>query len=263
MQKALDQVTEFHKAFDHPINLDPMPKATPTKQELGRARTVFVEEEIREIKEAFEADSLAGVADGLADLRYFVLGSAVAFGTRFPPELTQHMIRKGLEVISEQHIDAFYYDQDNSTKQACNVMMAEIIIQGLAAFYGIPMDACWELVHSANMAKLGPDGKPILNPDTGKVVKPEGWVPPDLSLIVGNGPPIAGASIGGDDELLMVPRMPYILALSAHSRELAAAKIEPPEEETVTMTKSAYIALRLAADSAAENIQTDLADRPV
>jgi predicted HAD superfamily Cof-like phosphohydrolase len=29
-------------------------------------------------------------------------------------------------------------------------------------------------VHMANMAKLGPDGKPILN-EAGRVVKPEGW----------------------------------------------------------------------------------------
>lgn len=45
---------------------------------------------------------------------------------------------------------------------------------------GVPADACWKLVQDSNMAKLGPDGKPQKNPETGKVMKPEGWKPPDL-----------------------------------------------------------------------------------
>jgi len=38
-------------------------------------------------------------------------------------------------------------------------------------------------VHNANMAKLGPDGKPVLDA-TGKIKKPEGWTHPDLSDLV-------------------------------------------------------------------------------
>lgn len=45
---------------------------------------------------------------------------------------------------------------------------------------GVPADLCWKLVQDSNMAKLGPDGKPIKNPETGKIMKPEGWKPPDL-----------------------------------------------------------------------------------
>ena len=45
---------------------------------------------------------------------------------------------------------------------------------------GIPADVCWNEVQRSNMAKLGPDGKPIKDPDTGKIKKPEGWKPPDL-----------------------------------------------------------------------------------
>ena len=41
----------------------------------------------------------------------------------------------------------------------------------------------FERVHRANMAKLGPDGKPIVDA-TGKVRKPEGWVAPDLADLV-------------------------------------------------------------------------------
>jgi predicted HAD superfamily Cof-like phosphohydrolase len=38
-------------------------------------------------------------------------------------------------------------------------------------------------IHKANMAKLGEDGKPIYRKD-GKVLKPEGWRPPNLKPIL-------------------------------------------------------------------------------
>lgn len=50
---------------------------------------------------------------------------------------------------------------------------------GAAIAMGIDMDAFFEAVHKANMAKLGPDGRPIKRPD-GKGTKPPGWTPPDI-----------------------------------------------------------------------------------
>ena len=40
-------------------------------------------------------------------------------------------------------------------------------------------EAAFADVHRSNMAKLGPDGKPIRRAD-GKILKPEGWQPPNL-----------------------------------------------------------------------------------
>lgn len=42
-------------------------------------------------------------------------------------------------------------------------------------------EKCFQLVHDANMAKLGPDGKPIYN-ERGKVMKPQGWIGPEDRL---------------------------------------------------------------------------------
>jgi hypothetical protein len=53
------------------------------------------------------------------------------------------------------------------------------IIAGTALEYGIPLDRVLDAIHKANMAKLGPDGKPLKRAD-GKVIKPEGWQPPDI-----------------------------------------------------------------------------------
>ena len=46
------------------------------------------------------------------------------------------------------------------------------------------MQGAWDEVHRTNMAKLGPDGKPIIRGD-GKVTKPEGWQGPQLGPFVG------------------------------------------------------------------------------
>lgn len=47
---------------------------------------------------------------------------------------------------------------------------------------GIDPGPLWDIVQSANMAKLGPDGQPIYHLD-GKVKKPEGWEAPEPKLL--------------------------------------------------------------------------------
>lgn len=49
---------------------------------------------------------------------------------------------------------------------------------GTAVEAGMDLEPGFLAVQSSNMAKLGPDGKPILNAE-GKVQKPEGWEPPE------------------------------------------------------------------------------------
>ena len=57
-----------------------------------------------------------------------------------------------------------------------------VVVKGSAHTFGLPVDDAFEIVHASNMAKLGPDGKPIRRAD-GKVLKPEGWVGPTEGLI--------------------------------------------------------------------------------
>ena len=56
------------------------------------------------------------------------------------------------------------------------------IICGTAASYGIPLQEVFEEIHRSNMAKLV-DGKVIRRAD-GKVLKPEGWKPPNIEYIL-------------------------------------------------------------------------------
>lgn len=54
------------------------------------------------------------------------------------------------------------------------------VCYGMAVEMGVDLDAVVGVVHDANMAKLGEDGKPIYRED-GKILKPEGWTPPDIA----------------------------------------------------------------------------------
>ena len=47
---------------------------------------------------------------------------------------------------------------------------------------GVYPQQLWDIVHKANMAKLGPNGKPLFHPD-GKTRKPDGWVAPEPLLM--------------------------------------------------------------------------------
>lgn len=50
---------------------------------------------------------------------------------------------------------------------------------------GVPIEACWNEVQRSNMTKLDPaTGKPLRDPETGKIQKPAGWTPPNLFDII-------------------------------------------------------------------------------
>lgn len=55
------------------------------------------------------------------------------------------------------------------------------VLLGLAANLGLPFDLGFAIVHDANMKKLFMEGAPIFN-ENGKVMKPEGWQPPEMQL---------------------------------------------------------------------------------
>lgn len=55
-----------------------------------------------------------------------------------------------------------------------------VVTYGAGHVLGIPTADVFAEVHRSNMAKLGPDGRPIVRED-GKVIKPEGWTKPDIA----------------------------------------------------------------------------------
>lgn len=76
MKSLLDDVREFHEALDIPIE----PHPTLATEERRRLRWALISEESNEVFEALESADLVGIADGLADLIYVAVGTAIELG---------------------------------------------------------------------------------------------------------------------------------------------------------------------------------------
>ena len=81
MWDAQKQVAEFHDKYGHPASAE---LAVPKPEEV-KLRIKLIEEEARETCDALDGlhtglFSMTDVADGLADLAYVVLGTAVTLG---------------------------------------------------------------------------------------------------------------------------------------------------------------------------------------
>jgi predicted HAD superfamily Cof-like phosphohydrolase len=81
MRNAFLQLLEFHRAFC-PEQVGTTPKAPDL--DTVALRTRLMEEELRETREAMWHGDLPEIADGLADLIYVAIGTAVAYGIDLP-----------------------------------------------------------------------------------------------------------------------------------------------------------------------------------
>lgn len=172
-----EMVAEFHRAFGHPIAYVP----TRPDPDAVNLRATLLAEEAAELAEAYREGELVDIAGEAADLAYVVHGTALAFGLQVEP-LSREMpsLAEGVERFRVAATEGTYGD----VRMALCALLHEAYDH--AADYGIydyDLDAVIAAKHVANMAKLGADGKPILRAD-GKVLKPAGWLPADVSAVL-------------------------------------------------------------------------------
>ena len=107
-------------------------------------------------------------------------GQLVSDKPEFPDSKTR-ILR--MRLLSEEFVEYNTAEHDNNFIEVADALADLIYIAcGTAASYGIPLNAIFEEVHRSNMAKLV-DGKPLKRED-GKIIKPEGWKPPDIEKII-------------------------------------------------------------------------------
>ena len=72
--------------------------------------------------------------------------------------------------------------EDSRTKQDDLDALIDILVVTIGAIHSMGADAegAWKEVMSTNFAKIGEDGK-VRKREDGKVLKPTGWVAPDLT----------------------------------------------------------------------------------
>ena len=102
-----------------------------------------------------------------------------------PTDLEVKEVQLRYDLMREENIE--YQDAGISKNKveildACAdqlyILLGTINAHGLQDLIG----PAFELVHKNNMTKVGPDGKVLRNPD-GKILKPEGFVPVDLTTL--------------------------------------------------------------------------------
>lgn len=86
-----------------------------------------------------------------------------------------------IKLIREEFEEYLEGEAENNPTKVLDALVDMVyVIIGAAIEYGFDFSAAFEAVHLNNMAKLGPDGRPIIRED-GKVLKPEGWKPIDVT----------------------------------------------------------------------------------
>lgn len=123
---TIEQVQEFHEAFDLPVEAG----QTTSSDKTRLLRINLLQEELDELKEALENDDLQETLDALIDLQYVLDGAFLSFGF--------------------QHVKSEAFAE----------------------------------VHRSNMSKLGADGKPIVRPEDGKVMKGPDYFKPDMAQFI-------------------------------------------------------------------------------
>lgn len=56
---------------------------------------------------------------------------------------------------------------------------------GMLLATGFPIQACWAEVANSNLAKIDRATDSVTRREDGKILKPEGWKPPDFAAIIG------------------------------------------------------------------------------
>jgi predicted HAD superfamily Cof-like phosphohydrolase len=140
------QVSEFHRVYEQEIGDKP---AVPS-DEVVRLRVRLIAEEFCEMLEAIYPVT-SGAGCWLDDVRSSIV-TLVAKAAPAPdlPELV------------DAWGDLAY------------------VIEGSNLAFGVDSGPVVAAIHAANMAKLGPDGKPLKRAD-GKIIKPSTWSPPDIA----------------------------------------------------------------------------------
>jgi predicted HAD superfamily Cof-like phosphohydrolase len=88
--------------------------------------------------------------------------------------------------LIEEEVDEFWaaVDEENDTEQldACFDMIWVIV--GYMKSRGWNCDAAWDEGARSNLIKIDPITGKVIRRSDGKILKPEGWQPPDFSKFV-------------------------------------------------------------------------------
>ena len=141
-------VMEFHKAFGHPVAKVPTPISAKRMSQRAGYQVEEVVESLWASVDGKEEEFVKLVDVLLADVEK-AKQKAIDKGEFNAEETILHQV--------DSQIDILYFTY------------------GTLVELGVNPKNIFTIVQNANLGKLGADGKPILHPETNKILKPEGW----------------------------------------------------------------------------------------
>ena len=87
-------------------------------------------------------------------------------------------------------IDEEYQELDDAIERKDIVEMADaltdmiVVIIGTGLSIGLDMEAIWDEVMLSNFRKINPETGKVIRREDGKILKPEGWKPPNIQKII-------------------------------------------------------------------------------
>lgn len=151
------------------------------------------EEWSNETRVALEAGDRVGLFDGLLDTVYVLAGLANvlmtaldddSFELRVLPEMEAQAWASAIQEVSAALRPTAVTDVPNPNQ----AIRAAEIVWSLGVKLGFPMEDGWHEVHASNMAKVDKVTGKVIRRDDGKILKPEGWVGPNLSAVLAGEP---------------------------------------------------------------------------
>lgn len=146
-----EKVREFQKAFNCPAPEEP----TELNDKLAMNRASFIMEEVIELLYA-----TAGTKERFNNMYFELILNAKR---TYVKQLTKPFPEDKLIGQVDALTDILYFTNGGFVES------------------GVIPDEIFNIVHSANMNKIFPDGKPHYN-EVGKVIKPEGWEAPEPKI---------------------------------------------------------------------------------
>ena len=98
------------------------------------------------------------------------------------PNFVEYRARLRADLLDEEH------DETQTALQSGDLVsladgIADLIYVaiGIAHEFGLPLAEVWRRVHASNMAKVDPKTGKVRRRSDGKVLKPDGWIAPDVA----------------------------------------------------------------------------------
>ena len=82
----------------------------------------------------------------------------------------------------KEFVSALHSSNNVEQLDACMDMIW--VILGFCYMKGFNVDGAWKEVARSNLAKINPETGKVIKREDGKVLKPEGWTPPQLEQFI-------------------------------------------------------------------------------